>query len=486
MIYCNHTDYSLITVTIGLVRSVLIETPTLSFQSLDFEDAGDVQAEAIVEGLIRFKAGLVWNNDQKPLMFMTVERELVVNKQGQVLIPRIFPAKDMNNRYNSSMRPIYDTARFVQGHEDDKVLGLRPDNDHGSYYLEEVETHADPDSFQVTHSLALAYSIRGIGYAHISLAKDRNSSLHIILSRELASVLHPLAHLLPMPVNQNEGFHKNSDANARFLVLFALNMVAMSIIDDISHAGHLLVYEAEPIFAAILTKAAEDRGVNTTFMTSSMTPQRCAFLGWSYVHPQVPARSILQLLPKKASIFLVCTGGGQRADAASTEGRIIANLASDCRTVYLAELCKREAFIHSGSDQGSRELQRSLNQAILRAREDHTLQELRAVTLDQVSEVGAAANIASEEVAKQPIVIDWNKVVDIPVRIRPIDNQILFSDSKTYWLAGLSGTLGLSLCEWMIGRGARYFVITSRKPNVSPSWLVRMSTMGAVIKIVAK
>lgn len=471
--------------TIGLVRSVLIEAPTLSFQSLDFEDAGAVQAEAIVEALVRFKAGLVWNNDQSP-MFLTVERELVVDKQGQVVIPRMFPAKDMNNRYNSSMRPIYDTARLVQGHENDKVLGLKLDKDHESYYLEEVETHADPDSFQVTHSLALAYNIKGIGYTHISLAKDKNAALHLILSSELASSIRPLAHMAPMLINQNAGLHRISDANARFLVLFALNMLAMSIIDDISHGGHLLVYEPEPIFAAILTKAAEDRGVNTTFMTSRMTPQRCAFLGWSYVHPQVPARCIHQLLPKKTSVFLVCTGGGQRADVASTEGRIIANLSSDCRTVYLAELCKREAIIHSGSDDGNRVLQRSLDKAIFRAREDQTLKELRAMTLDQVSEVQAAANITSEDIAKQPMVIDWNEVVDVPIRIQPIDDRSLFSGSKTYWMAGLSGTLGLSLCEWMIGRGARYFVITSRKPNVSPSWLNRMSTMGAMIKIIAK
>lgn len=468
--------------TIGLVRSVLIEVPTLFFQSLDFEDAGAVQAEAIIENLVRLKAGLVWNNDQRAPMFTTVERELVVDKQGQVLIPRILPAEDMNNRYNSSMRLIYNTV-VVQGHEDDKVLGLKQDNDHESCYLEEFETHADPDSFQVTHSLALAYSIKGIGYTHISLAKDRNDSLHVILSKEIASAICPVAHL---PIKQNEGFHGNFGAKARFLVRFALNMLAMSIIDDISLGGHLLVYEPEPIFAAILTKAAEDRAVNTTFMTSSMTPQRCAFLGWSYVHPQVPARSLRQLLPKKTSIFLVCTGGGQRADAASIEGRINDNLTPECRTVYLAELCRRKAIIHSESDQVLREMQPSLNQAISRAQEDQTLTELRAVPLDQVSEVRATTDIASEDVVKQPIVIDWNRTVGIPVRIRPIDDRTLFSCSKTYWLAGLSGTLGLSLCEWMIGRGARYFVITSRKPNVFPSWLDRMSTMGAVIKIIAK
>lgn len=476
--------------TIGLIRSVLIEVPTLFFQSLDFEDAGAVQAETIIEALVRFKAGLSWGNDQESpsgmsCILTTVERELVVDKQGQILIPRILPAKDMNNRYNSSMRPIYGENNSNRGRGIDTVLTLQQDNDHEGYYLEVDGPQAHPDDFQVTHSLALAYYVKGIGYAHVSLAKDKDASLQLVLSSRLASSVRPMTNL-PLPIGQHEAYSWDSGAGARFLALVALHWLAMSIIDDMAPGEHLMVYEPDPVFATILRKAAEDRGVHTTFTTSTMTPQRCSFLGWLFIHPHVPTRDICHLAPEETSVFLICTNGGKRADDSSTEGRIIANLSSDCRTLYLTELCKRKAIIRAMSGGHAHELQRNLGKAISRAREDHTMKEVQAVSLDRISELKVTEDLTSEDIAKEPVVINWNRVAHLPLRIRPIDYRTLFSEAKTYWLAGLSSTLGLSLCEWMIGRGARYFVITSRDPQVSHSWLNRMSTMGAVIKIVAK
>lgn len=477
--------------TIGLIRSVLIEVPTLSFQSLDFEDAGAVQAEAIVEALVRFKATILWGNDQEnPLgtssILTIVENELVVDQRGQVLVPRVLPAKDMNNRYNSSMRPIYEAKNSIHGNEIDTVLILKQDKDHKGYYLEEDGFQAYPDNFQITHSLALAYFVRGIGYAHISLAKDKDASLQLVLSSRLASSICPLTNLPPLPIGQYEASHRDPEVGARFLASFALYWLAMSVIDDIAPGEHLMVYEPEPVFATILRKVADDKGVSTTYVTSTMAPQRCSFLGWLFVHPHVSTRNIRHLAPKKTSVFLVCTSGGQLSDATCTESRIIANLSSDCRTLYLAELCKRKATIRPMSEGATHELQQRLGKAILRAHEDHTMREIRAFSLDKISEVKVTETLTSEDIERHPVVIDWNSVTNLPVRVRPIDDRTLFSDSKTYWLAGLSSTLGLSLCEWMIGCGARYFVIFSRDPKVSPSWLMRMSTMGAMIKVVAK
>lgn len=80
-------------------------------------------------------------------------------------------------------------------------------------------------------------------------------------------------------------------------------------------------------------------------------------------------------------------------------------------------------------------------------------------------------------------VIDWDTVHEIPVKIRNIENHVAFSDEKPYWLAGLSGGLELSLCEWMIRRGARHIVITSRDPKVAPSWVATMNTLGAKVAV---
>lgn len=477
--------------TVGLVRSVLLEVPTLAFQFLDFEDAGALQANVIAEALVRFKAGIAWaqrqdSHDRKSDILMTVERELVIDKRGQVLIPRFLPAKDMNERYNSGMRPIFGTTPPGREDGNNNSLSLGRDKERGDYYLEEYEKPAYPDSLQVTHSLLLAYWIKGIGHAHISLVRNKAGVLQLLLSSRVASAIRPLANLPPVPIERGEAFLRDSDSIARFLVLFALNILATSIVADIPGGERLVVYEPEPAFAAIIKAAADDRGVNTTIITSTMTSQRCEFLGWLLIHPQAPARVIQNILPKRASVFLVCNSAGHQAGVASITARIIANLSPRCRAVYMSELCEREASIQSFLDEDLHALQSHLRTATFRAQEDYTFKEIRTVTLDRISEITPSKDSITGDIAEQSTVIEWGRGIDLPVRIRPIDDQTLFSGSKTFWLAGLTGTLGLSLCEWMTGRGARYFVITSRTPKVSRSWLERMSSLGAVVKIFSK
>lgn len=473
--------------TVGLVRSALLEIPTLAFQSLDFESAGALQPEYIAEGLLRFRAGLAWDQKQERNgMLMTVERELVVDKQGQVLIPRIVPAKEMNKRYNSNMRPISGTIAPRRGKESDSTISLGRDKDRGQYYLEEAAERASPDSLQTTHSLLLAYRIKGIGHAHISLVRDQDESLQFFLSSHVGSAIRPLANLPPIAITQDKTFLTDSTSKASFLVLFALNILAISIVADIPMGGDLVLYEPEPAFAAILKAAAKERGVTTTVMSSSMSRQRCEFLGWLLVHPQAPARTIENLLPKRASVFLVCNGDGKMADVAKITGRIILNLSSCCRVVHVTELCAREASVAPIVEKDMQDLHTHLHTAILRAREDYTSKLLPPFTVQGVLATINNKNSTPDDTAELTTVIEWDTGINLPVKIRPIDYQTLFSGSKTYWLAGLSSTLGLSLCEWMIDQGAKYFIITSRKPIVSRSWLDRMSSMGAVVKILSK
>ncbi|KAI9696853.1 MAG: putative Hybrid PKS-NRPS biosynthetic cluster [Bogoriella megaspora] len=490
--HCANLDLP-ITVTLGLFRSALIEIPTLAFQSLDIEDAGALQASGIAETLLRFKAGLVWkqqrqaSQDNKTPMLMTVEMELVLDKQGQTLIPRMIPAKDMNNRYNSGRRSIFGKVTLEREEDDENSMAIgvvmRRDQERGEYYLEEYEKQADPAGLPVTHSLLLAYRIKGLGYAHISLVRDKDDSL-LLLSSQVSTVIRPLENL-PAAVICREGARfKDSDSKARFLHLFALNLLAINIVDDIPHGARLVVYEPERTLAKILQRAARDRGVDVTIITSTMARQQCEFLGWSLIHPQAHVRTIQNVLPKHPSVFLVC-GGGRQTDGTGTVARVIASLPSSCRVVHIAELCAKEACFQSTITNIDRpDLDNNLHTAILRAREDSTSfnNGIRTVPLSRVAEM-TSVNSTPDDTAEQPVVIEWGEVLDLPVKLRPIDDQKLFSDSKTYWLAGLSGGLGLSLCEWMIGCGAKYFIITSRRPNVSRSWLDRMSSLGAVIKV---
>ncbi|RYP05746.1 hypothetical protein DL764_003604 [Monosporascus ibericus] len=63
-------------------------------------------------------------------------------------------------------------------------------------------------------------------------------------------------------------------------------------------------------------------------------------------------------------------------------------------------------------------------------------------------------------------VIEWETSQALSFRVRPVNMQGFFSDQKTYFLVGLTGDVGLSLCERMIDHGARHFALASRNPNI--------------------
>ncbi len=83
----------------------------------------------------------------------------------------------------------------------------------------------------------------------------------------------------------------------------------------------------------------------------------------------------------------------------------------------------------------------------------------------------------------QPVsIVDWTADPVVPVKVQPVDSEDLFRPDRTYLLIGLSGEVGQSLCQWMVGHGARYVVLTSRSPKVSKEWIESLEAFGATIK----
>lgn len=69
-----------------------------------------------------------------------------------------------------------------------------------------------------------------------------------------------------------------------------------------------------------------------------------------------------------------------------------------------------------------------------------------------------------DQVLAPQSVVDWTVYDQVLTTVHPVDSFPIFSSTKTCWLAGLSGSLGLSLCRWMVLHGARYVVISRRAP----------------------
>ncbi|KAF1963889.1 hypothetical protein BU23DRAFT_428362, partial [Bimuria novae-zelandiae CBS 107.79] len=100
--------------TVGMIRGVVCEAPTLTSQFLDFEGAGTLTARAVATALLRFEAQLAVTSGQEvgEQIFGNLEREFVLDSQGQMLIPRLKPGKDMNDRYNSGRRSVFKSVHL--------------------------------------------------------------------------------------------------------------------------------------------------------------------------------------------------------------------------------------------------------------------------------------------------------------------------------------------------------------------------------------
>ncbi|KAE8852588.1 hypothetical protein PTNB73_10553 [Pyrenophora teres f. teres] len=265
--------------TVGMIRGVVCEVPTLTSQFLDFEGAGGQEG-----------------GEQ---LFGNLERELVLDSQGQMLIPRLKPGKDMNDRYNSSRRSIFKNLHLSSSNTNETSLKLHQSNA-GCYFMEEPAIAAERARFTPTCSLLSAIRFdKESSYAYLSLAKTIDKSLsHVVLSSQLAPKVRALCSTA-LPTEVPEGMRST------FAVLVAHALVCAQILDGIPTGGHLLVFEPTQGFAAALRVIAKNRAIDVTIIRATPTDDGHSE-GYIQINPRSPDRAIAAILPSHKSIFLNC------------------------------------------------------------------------------------------------------------------------------------------------------------------------------------
>ncbi|PSK38495.1 L-2-aminoadipate reductase [Elsinoe australis] len=473
--------------TIGIVRTAMLEIPTLSFQSMDYENANDIHSASIAENFLRFAAGLAWmppeeSPDSMPPILWTVEREIIHDQTGQSLIPRVIPDKDMNNRYNSARGTVLRDAS-LDDRDNNTCVSIAFAAANGAMRLEQVKMESHSSILQLSCSTLWAQQINGLGSVHLCLARETNDQFRIVLSDKVTLVIH-LIHGLPM-VKLDSRASRLDDTLARshFLHLVSANLLAIEIVRELAPGEHLIAYEPE--FANLLKREAKNKRANITILTATLSQQRCQLLGWLLIHPQAPTRQIQASLPEQASLFLRC-GSSQSTNSSTLAVRISSLLSPRCRIASMTDWLAKSATIQKHEpDKDNSAIEDRLQLAMDRAQHDRlsSKADVNTVSVGQIPELSAMANTMIHDLSKSPVIVQWESVVKASVSVHPIDDQKLFSEQKTYWLAGLTSSLGASLCEWMLSRGARTIIMTSRNPKISPAWLERMSQLGGSVHV---
>ncbi|KAK8078355.1 hypothetical protein PG996_004525 [Apiospora saccharicola] len=239
----------------------------------------------------------------------------------------------------------------------------------------------------------------------------------------------------------------------------------------VSHVAACLVAMAvcDPLFTGD-TLVAETKGLNFVHLYSDAAADNTK-PAVQQLPPYLSGAEAKQLLPRAVRAFVgfANDGGGGVHPTSTNEQTLRRVLPRHVRITTAETLFSVEASPSTSSPSGQQTLRDRLQRAI------HYTQD------------GVSRNRAAGIIIRSAILHDYR--MERNHRQAPCSGfqtrfRIGVKGDKTYWLVGLSGALGISLCDWMIGHGARHMVITSRNPQIAHEWIANHERNGVKVAII--
>jgi hybrid polyketide synthase/nonribosomal peptide synthetase ACE1 len=449
---------------VGFVRCILQEMRHVRVQFLDIDPCADLDIRHTAETFLRLVASDSWaEQGQLKSLLWSLEPEIVYENSKE-FIPRVRLSKTLNNRYNSARRAITTEVSPASQSITLTTSGNAPVLSFSSGLVSHGPVDVNDDQvILVSHSMYQAVAVGSLGHFFLVLGNVKSTGDSVIaLSTTLSSrvSVNP-SWVRPCPFPTKQAID--------YLVSMFYALIAGSVLEDLSGCDTVVVLEPSEQLAEALERSAFKRGIQLRYITSAPSATKKTL--WTTLHPRASRREVIASLPGKVSRVL--SWGHNIWNAAVGE-----YLGAGTPIETLESLTSDHAYI---------------NKADLAIRVSDTLDACRT----QILSHHATAN--SEDISVVPLheipaskhlhplaVIDWSASASVPVTLEPVDSRPLFRQDKTYWLVGLTGGLGLSLCKWMVARGARYIVISSRNPKVDPRWISDLAAAGATLKVCSR
>lgn len=430
--------------TVGLGRALMTELPHINLQFMDVASAAALDAGNVVEAFLRLTLAMSHEYLEYDALW-TTEPEVVVDGEA-ILIPRIMMDKIINNRFNANRRLITNDISsndssvrlFSSGGSD--TLQLRPTSHHVS--------DSECSSIQVKYSIILP-------------SKDEIPTLlclGIICGTEESAfaISHEVSSIVDVPsedvyVCSRTGLNSASDLRA-----VASHLCASALLSVAPTSGTLLVYEPEEVFAEAIMNNTQRKKRKVVFAS---TKQGKLPEGWIPIHPHSSKRTVVHSLPNDIACILD-----------------FSNNSHDKVKACLSQVFPVNTFELSLLDQKTQSstLAKAVEEAI----------KIRgSIGQSMLGNVISVQDLMGVSPFRTyPDVIDWSNSKSLTVAIQPLNTLKLFHPTKTYFLVGLTGELGRSLCQWMVQSSARYIALGSRNADLDPLWLEEMYALGATIK----
>ncbi|KAI0398721.1 putative polyketide synthase [Xylaria palmicola] len=457
--------------TVGFGRVAANEAPDLRLQQLDIADSASVRPETILEILLRFHAGDKANGS----ILWTVETEIVLDKNGREMIPRIEHIKELNDRYNSKTHTV---VRETDIEASPVSIILRPEKE--SYIVQELpRPPLQSASIDALIELRTDYSTllaiwTTVGPRHLFFGTDPGAGEKFV-------------GLVPSPVSNVFRVSKDSVvplpslpnvSMSHYLSTLASHLIVAGVIDRLYSGQMLVVHNVPRIIVQAFHRQAAAKGIlviYTTDLTGNDIPT-----SWVRLPPYLTEADIeISLLPAKMSMFVGFSYEGTQSF--DNEKKLIKYLEGRCHSfITTNRLCSLTA-----SDVGP--VPAGIVSSILRRTMEAVAQVMGEQEIDKLASPSIRLEALVNSVHPRNLLtaVEWATTAPLPVHVTRLDSKPMFrGNGSTYWIIGMSRALGISLADWLISKGVVNLVITSRDPNIDQRWIASHKHRGITIAVV--
>ena len=446
---------------VGFGRSAVHELENLRLQFLDIPDPSKIDSRIIAESLLRFHAKDIEGDD----ILNTAEPEIVMDAEGHQLVPRLQPISAANDRYNSIQRLIT--------HEIDvskSVVELQQDGNNctirqlSRYETSKETTDSMVIDMRTTHAVLSAIKTPA-GHKFLALGVDSIGTRYLAFVSSLTSVIK-------VSEQSAVSCDLSSFSEEAFLTFAAAHLVSMAIVDPLITGQKLVVHNASDVIAQAIDAQTSSNRINITYTTDS-TDECSPPDSWIKLPPFLGRSDLSQIIPADVACFV-----GLSNESSENELSMLSNLSPHCRKETAKTIYSSDGIDTSSSSDTI--LSQTLRRAV------GYIHRLGGQERHHNAEVVSVESLATGERPEDPMtIIDWTASTSLPARVTRFDIKPLFKGDKTYWLCGISSALGISLCDWMIDRGVKNLVLTSRNPKVEPAWIENHKRNEVTVKILS-
>lgn len=411
----------------GLGRVVKYEQPHINLQLLDIDCLDKDTCVLISESLLRHQLLETWSSDASAEnLLWSSEPEIFVEK-NQVLLPRLYPSVMENLRANSIRRVIFrdvDPAR----------ASVKLIESGSSFGLEEVpplraitDDVVPATMIRIRRSLLQFIKFESSGSFMLCIGtKEEDPHSTVLAVTQVSESPAPIEPLCSIDIPSSVEFGKLA------LLSVSAHIVSQQILSMVPKGGTLLVHEPDDMIKTALSKAAEKARVNINFTTCQAAREGP---DWNLIHPALPTRFVKESIPPEASVFV-------NFEAKNGPGTRVTRTISSCLPPYCvladaATFFTNRLYTHCGSDPCW------LRDALQEAWKYVTTISLPLDLVESIC-LGDIPGLIPTE--KSLTLVDWT-VATVPVRLKPVSNDKMFRDDRTYLLLGLSGEVGQSICR---------------------------------------